>query len=109
MDKDQHTQSLWVKYMSAFIALELLEKIKKNKRTFGKLSQLVVSEFQFVASSPAVTVTPLFPWLHCTIDQQCPADDIGKKIILMPHTPTLRLSWYINRKNTRDKKGLFKK
>jgi hypothetical protein len=107
MDKDQHTQPLWVKYKSAFVALELLEKIKKNKQTYGKLSQLVVSEFQFVASNPYVT--PLFPWLHCTIDQQCPADDIGKKIILMPHRPTLRLSGYINRKNTRDDKGLFKK
>jgi hypothetical protein len=61
--------------MSAFIALELLEKIKKNKQTYGKLSQLVVSEFQFVASNPSVT--PLFPWIHCTIDQQCPADDIA--------------------------------
>lgn len=87
MAKDQHTQPLWVKYMSAFLALELLDKIKKNKQTYGKLSQLVISEFQFVASNPAVT--PLFPLLHCTIDQQCPADDIGKKIILMPHRPTL--------------------
>ncbi len=93
MDKDQHTQSLWVKYLSAFIALELLEKIKKNKRTFGKLSQLVVSEFQFVASNPYS--------LGFTVQLI--------NSVLQMILPTLRLSGYINRKNTRDDKGLFKK
>ena len=39
----------------------------------------------------SVAITPLFPWLTCTIDQQCPADDIGEKIILMQHSPTLQL------------------
>ena len=37
MDKDRHTQPLWAKYLGAFLALELLDKIKKNKQTYGKL------------------------------------------------------------------------
>ena len=32
MDKDRLTQPLWVKYMGAFLALELLDK--KEKKTY---------------------------------------------------------------------------
>uniref|UniRef100_A0A2N9HIB2 Gnk2-homologous domain-containing protein n=1 Tax=Fagus sylvatica TaxID=28930 RepID=A0A2N9HIB2_FAGSY len=45
----------------------------------------------YVLDECSVAITPLFPWLTCTIDQQCPADDIGEKIILMQHSPTLQL------------------
>ena len=79
----------WVEHMiwyEHFSTTRVFRQDKtENKQIFGKLPQI---GYIWI---PGYSFQCCYHWLTCTIDQHCPADDIGEKIILMQHSPTLQL------------------